>query len=78
MPPSMYRSLRLFVAGLIIFCVFSAFTILFGNPQNRTRNLFNIKGNITNQEAATDFKVSPEKLKDVTNSTLGVGVLVGS
>lgn len=77
-PPSMYRSLRLFAAGLIIFCVFSALTIQYGNQQYRIQNLFNTKGNITNQEAATEFKVRPESLEDVTNSTLGVSVLVGS
>ena len=74
-PPSMYRSLRLFASGLIIFCVFSALTLLYGNQQNRIRNLFNLKGNITNQEAAIEFKVRPESLKDITNSTLGVSVL---
>ena len=76
-PPSMYRSLRLFTAGLIIFCVFSALTILYENQQSRIQNLFNLKGNITNAVAATEFKARPESLKDVTNSTLGVSVLVG-
>ena len=73
----MYRSLRLFAAGLIIFCVFSALTILYGNQQSRIRNLFNLKGNITNPNAATEFKVRPESLRNVTNSTLGVSVLIG-
>ena len=76
-PPSMYRSLRLFAAGLIVFCVFSALTILYGNHQSRIRNLFNLKGAITNSDAATQFKVRPESLKDITNSTLGVSVHVG-
>ena len=74
--PSMHRSLRLVVASLIAFCVFSALTIVYGNHQNRLQNLFNLQGNITNQDAAKDFKVKPESLKDVTNSTLGVSVLL--
>ena len=76
-PPSMYRSLRLFAAGLIIFSSFSALTVLYGNQQSRIRSLFYLKGNITNPDAAAEFKVRPESLKDVTNSTLGVRVLVG-
>ena len=76
-PPNMYRSLRLFAAGLIIFCVFSALTILYGNQQSRIQNLFNLKGNSTSSDAAIEFKVRPERLKDVTNSTLGVSVHVG-
>ncbi len=75
LPPSMYRSLRLFVVGLIVFCVFSVLTIHYGNHQSRIQNLFNLKGNTTNQDAAANFKVRPESLKDVTNSTLGVSVL---
>ena len=74
-PPNMYRSLRLVTASLIAFCVFSALTLLFGNHQNRIRYLFNSQGNLTNQDAAANFKVKPESLKDVTNSTLGVSVL---
>ena len=76
-PPSMYRSLRLVGASLIVFCVFSTLTIVYGNHQNRIRNLFSQTGNRTNADAAKDFKVRPESLKDVTNSTLGVSVLVG-
>lgn len=75
-PPSMYRSLRLVLGTLSVFCVFSALNILYGNHQNRIRNLFNLAGNTTNQDAAADFKVRPESLKDVTNSTLGVSVLL--
>ena len=75
-PPSMYRSLRLVLGTLSVFCVFSALNILYGNHQNRIRNLFNLTGNTTNQDAAADFKVRPESLKDVTNSTLGVSVLL--
>lgn len=71
MPPNMYRSLRLVAASLIVFCVFSALTIVYGNHQNRIRNLFYHTGNTTNQDAAKDFKVRPESLKDIANSTLG-------
>ena len=75
-PPSMHRSLRLVTISLIVFCVFSALTIVYGNHQNGFRNLFFHTGNTTNQDAAKDFKVKPESLKDVTNSTLGVSVLL--
>ena len=75
-PPSMYRSLRLVTVGLIIFCVFSALTIVYGNHQIGFRNLFYHTGNTTKQDAAKDFRVKPESLKDVTNSTLGVSVLL--
>lgn len=76
MPPNMYRSLRLVAASLIVFCVFSALTIVYGNHQNRIRNLFYHTGNTTNQDAAKDFKVRPESLKDIANSTLGVSILL--
>ena len=75
-PPNMYRSLRLVAASLIIFCVFSALTTVYGNHQNRIQNLVSQTGNTTFQDTAKDFKVRPESLKDVTNSTLGVSILL--
>ena len=72
----MLRSPRLFVIGVLAFCCFLTFSLLYGHHQSPFQSILTQSTNHTRRNPAIGFKVTQESLEDVRNSTLGVSKLL--